>query len=68
MKRPITKPGKHGTLYRYAIRYTDESDPGCPEMVWCTWAYDRNHAVDRFYEDGAEGWQMLGEPETVKDQ
>ena len=55
----IAKPGKHGTLYRYAITYTDRGDGGFGRDVWHTWAYDENHALDRFYDDGDEGWKHL---------
>lgn len=55
-----TKQGEHGTLYRYHIEYTDDSDPGCPVMTWCTWAYSEQGAVERFH-DGpdADGWKPL---------
>jgi hypothetical protein len=43
---PKTKPGKYGTLYRYAIRY---GDPGEEIGTWHTWAYSPEHALDNFY-------------------
>ena len=55
----ITKAGRHGTLYRYAVTYTDKDDEGFGRHLWHTWAYDEEHALDRFYEDGDEGWKHL---------
>lgn len=59
--KPVSKPGPHGTLYRYSIVYTDQGDPGFGEATWNTWAYDSQHAVDRFYEspEGDTGWVAL---------
>ena len=59
--KPVSKPGPHGTLYRYSIIYTDQGDSGFGEATWNTWAYDPQHAVDRFYEspDGDTGWVAL---------
>lgn len=53
---PLTKPGQHGTLYRFAVIYTD----GDFSDTWHTWAYDSEHALERFFEgpDG-EGWTPL---------
>ncbi|MHB8330765.1 MAG: hypothetical protein ACYDDA_13725 [Acidiferrobacteraceae bacterium] len=59
MTAPITKPGAHGTLYRYAIKYRDAHDPCCPEMVWHCWAYNLDHAEEKFYGDGDEGWRIV---------
>lgn len=62
MSAPKTpgKPGKHGTLYRYAVTYGEEHpQPGDPEMTWHTWAYDAAHAMDRFYEGPDEGWVAM---------
>jgi hypothetical protein len=50
----VTKPGKHGTLHRYVLAYTDPSDEGFGESTWETWAYNLDHAVDRFYEHDPE--------------
>jgi hypothetical protein len=55
---PVTKPGREGPLFRYATRYTGE-DPGMPEMIWHTWAYNQEHAIDKFEEstlDQGGGW------------
>jgi len=56
--KPVTRQGAHGVLYRYAVRYTDATDPGCPEDVWHCWAYNLDHAEDKFYETD-EGWHIL---------
>lgn len=65
----MTKPGRHGTLTRFAITYTDPRDAGFGQDVWRTWAYDRAHAIDNFYdsEDGDEGWKIL-DVERVRDR
>ncbi len=43
-----TKHGQHGTLYRYVITYTDRSDEGFGEHTWSTWAYNLEHAEEKF--------------------
>lgn len=58
MQKAITKPGAHGMLYRYAITYTDRSDYGCGELVWATWAYNLEHAEEKFYAN-EEGWTII---------
>jgi len=45
-----TKPGKHGTLTRYRVRYHDEDEPG-QRGVDHVWAYDEEHARELFDED-----------------
>jgi hypothetical protein len=58
ISKPLTKPGKHGALYHYVITYTDSSDPDFPDMTWKTWAYDSDHALDKFYDSGDDdGWK-----------
>lgn len=60
-KRYVTKPGKHGTLFRFVIMYRD-SDPACPAFDWRCWAYDTEHALDKFWSasDGdGDGWTVL---------
>lgn len=61
--KPITKPGQHGTLYRYRIEYRD-SDPGYPPgSSWDCWAYSAEHALEQFSERGdgfvAVRWSRL---------
>ena len=53
-----TKKGAHGTLYRFRIRYRDEGDEGFPDMDWYTWAYNQDHAEERFF-DIDEGWRIV---------
>lgn len=57
--QPVTKPGKHGTLYRYELVYRDNSDMS-PEATQVVWAYDQEHAIEKFF-DGPdfEGWTLL---------
>jgi hypothetical protein len=55
---PVIRQGVHGTLYLYAVRYTDRGDEVCPEFVWTCWAYNLEHAEDKFYET-EEGWRIL---------
>ena len=59
MSRFVTKKGAYGALYRYAITYTDRYDQCCPHMVQCVWAYNLEHAEERFYETDAEGWTIV---------
>src|SRR5262245_22887872 len=54
-----SKPGKHGTLYKYQIEYTDKSDPGAPIFEWNTFAYSIDHAADKFYDSDDTGWTIL---------
>ena len=60
MNKPLSKPGKHGTLYLYEIVYTDPTDDCMGEMTQRLWAYNAEHLADRFY--GAldsDGWEMV---------
>lgn len=59
MAKALQKPGKEGPLFRYRITYTGkENDPGMAPMTWNTWAYNLEHAEDKFYEND-EGWVIL---------
>lgn len=58
MANPVTKPGKHGTLFLYSVTYTDKSDDCIGELKARYWAYNIEHALDRFYEVD-EGWTAL---------
>lgn len=49
MAKALTKHGKHGTLYRYAIEYGDVGQIRIG--IWRTWAYDLEHALERFRDD-----------------
>ena len=58
--RYVSKPGAHGTLYRFRIVYRDLDDPGFPESDWLAWAYDAEHAEDKFYDsEDAWGWKIV---------
>ena len=54
----LTKSGAHGTLYRYELEYRG-ADPGCPVFTQRVWAYNKESAVERFYEDADTGWVLL---------
>lgn len=54
----VSKPGLHGTLYRFKIVYRDD-DPGFGEADWFTWAYSAEHAEEKFYESDDEGWRIV---------
>lgn len=57
MTRPVSKPGKHGTLYLYRVSYCDgvetcdgmraTPDPAAPPMYVDVWAYDTEHAMEK---------------------
>lgn len=56
----VTKPGKHGTLYLHALRYTCDADPsGFGTAETRLWAYDFDHAADRFNASNEDGWRLL---------
>ena len=63
----LTKPGKHGTLYRYRIRYNDNPAFGPlteADSDWGCWAYDAKQAVEEFVEGRDDGfvptaWALL---------
>jgi hypothetical protein len=53
-----TKPGKHGTLKLFRIAYRDGA--GCPTFTQTCWAYDREHAEERFLDaPDADGWEII---------
>lgn len=54
-----TKPGQHGTLYLYRIRYRD-ADPSCPIFSLSLWAYCEEHAREKFDTGPDEGeWHIV---------
>lgn len=55
----VSKPGKHGTLHLFLLRYRDKDDPASPTFEWKTWAYDSEHALDRFHDFDDEGWKVV---------
>ena len=60
-KAETTKKGAHGTLHLYVIRYYDTSERG---NEWTTrkWAYNEEHAREKFYDGDSDGWEI----ESVK--
>jgi hypothetical protein len=60
MTTPVSKPGKHGTLYLHLLRYTDASDPSSPVFETRIWAYNSDHAIDKFFDsEDSDGWTVL---------
>ena len=63
---PRTKAGTFGTLYLFAVRYRDCVDRCCPTFTWRAWAYDAEHALDKFHSGpDADGWEPVGRPTRV---
>ncbi len=59
-RKPLTKQGQHGTLYRYKISYRDSGDTGCPVFSYSLWTYNQEHAQDKFYDsEDADGWEII---------
>ncbi len=50
----VTKPGRHGTLYLYAVRYRDRYDPAFGEDVVRLWGYSMDHVEERFYDESGD--------------
>lgn len=63
-----TKPGAHGTLYRYRIDYRDPCDPAFPPSFVCVWAYDAEHALERFYDGPDDGFEPVGTPTRLRER
>lgn len=62
VREPLTKEGRHGTLYRYEIEYSDEVNGNdlMFRSTWRCWAYDSEHAIDKFCEaEDGEGWRLI---------
>lgn len=59
--KPVSKPGRYGTLYLFELEYTDSADGGCPVFKTRKWAYDTD-AVYLAWDDSlnSEGWTLLG--------
>jgi len=56
---PLKKPGLHGTLYKFSIEYVSgPNDPGSPTYKWDCWAYNAEHALEKFNESD-EGFQAV---------
>ncbi len=57
---PVTKRGQHGTLYLYKIEYKGKDDPASPVFDMRIWAYNLEHAEDKFYGGAdSEGWTII---------
>jgi hypothetical protein len=56
-----TKQGADGTLHRYVITYDDGPNSGFGPEDWRCWAYDRDHALMKWYDtpDADTGWRIL---------
>lgn len=47
-------------MKRFRVKYTDESDQGCPVFDWRCQAADARHAEEKFLEsNGADGWKVV---------
>ena len=59
----VTKPGRHGTLYLYAVTYRDRYDPAFGTDTIRLWAYNLDHVEDRFYDESGDeegdGWVIV---------
>jgi len=63
MKAPRSKPGRHGTLYLYAVPYGEEGWHG----EWRCYAYDAEHAAMKFDDNEPDGgWVRTGQPVRVR--
>ncbi len=63
--KSTTKPGKYGTLYLYELDYTCPLDAGFGIHPWQTYAYDSEHAEEKFM-DGDEGFRIVDGPNRVR--
>lgn len=58
--RNPSKPGKHGTLYKYTVRWHDQEDPDAPTERAFVWAYNESHAVEKVTESlYDQGWPRI---------
>jgi len=53
-----TKQGEHGTLYLFRVIYCDTADQD-NDGESLLWAYDKEHAEERFYDTPDDGWRIL---------
>lgn len=62
--KKVTKAGRYGTLTLYSITYShDPLDRGFGTAKVRLWAYDREHAIERFYDDD-DGWRPISVTEV----
>lgn len=61
-ERFVTKPGRHGTLYLYAVTYEDRHEPVGRDTIRL-WGYNLDHVEDRFYDESSDqegdGWIIV---------
>lgn len=58
--RYVSKRGLHGTLYRFKIIYRDRVDAGSSDFDTYVWAYDAEHAEDKFFDSpDDDGWEIV---------
>lgn len=50
-ERYVTKPGQHGTLYRYNITYRDIDNQLFGSATTSQWAYSEEHVRDRWNDE-----------------
>ncbi len=53
----LVKPGKHGMLHRFRVRYNDPPEGYAGSYL--VWAYDADHAIDGFYDSNDGGWSLV---------
>ena len=61
----VTKKGQYGPLYKYTMKYHDPDSPGFGEGTWHCYAYNVEHAVEKFY-DMDDGFELLTDPKRVR--
>jgi hypothetical protein len=63
----VTKQGKEGTLYKYKMEYEDPYEPGFGRSSWYCYAYNKEHAEEKFYDAGDDdGFEIVSGPSRVK--
>ncbi len=46
-------------LNKYQVRYTDSGDEGCPDFTCVIHAYNKEHAMDKFFDSDDDDWKVL---------
>ena len=60
------KQGKHGTLFLWRFMYSPNPELCAPEP-WTCWAYDAEHARERWDDtNGEDGWELVSGPVRVR--
>ena len=47
----VTKPGSYGPLFKFRIKYDLRGEPDYGERFGHAWAYDFDHAHEKFLEE-----------------